>query len=50
VYTSLVLALTAVVVIPLVALPSTRRFAVWCALAFAGLFGWAMPWLATLRQ
>ena len=47
-YTSLVLALAAVVVIPTLVLPSVRRYAVAAAVLFAGLFGWAMPWLATL--
>jgi hypothetical protein len=47
-YTLIVVALTAVVVIPLMVVPAIRRYAVASALAFAALFGWAMPWLATL--
>lgn len=45
-YTLLVVALTAVVVIPALILP-VRRYALAGALAFALLFGWAVPWLAT---
>jgi hypothetical protein len=44
-YTLMVLALTAVVVIPALALP-IRRYALAAALVFAGLFGWGVPWLA----
>ena len=47
VYTLLVLALTAVVVIPSFAVPAVRRYSVAAALVFAASFGWAMPWLAT---
>jgi len=47
-YTFLVLALAAVVVIPTLVLPAVRRYAVAAAALFAALFGWAMPWLATL--
>lgn len=47
VYTALVLALTAVVVIPSFAVPAVRRYGVAAALVFAASFGWAMPWLAT---
>lgn len=47
VYTLLVLALTAVVVIPSFAVPAVRRLSVAAALVFAASFGWAMPWLAT---
>jgi hypothetical protein len=46
VYTLLVLALTAVIVIPAIAIPAIRRFALFGALIFAIAFGWAMPWLA----
>jgi hypothetical protein len=49
-YTLIVVALTAVVVIPMLALPLLRRAAVGGAVVFAALFGWAMPWLATLRD
>lgn len=45
-YTFLVLALTAVVVIPTLILPAVRRYSVIAALLFVALFGWAMPWLA----
>jgi len=48
VYTLLVLALTAVFVIPSFAVPAVRRYSVAAALVFAASFGWAMPWLATL--
>lgn len=44
-YTLLVLALTAVVLIPALVLP-LRRYAVGSALVFVALFAWAMPWLA----
>lgn len=47
-YTLLVLALTAVAVIPAFALPATRRYAIGAGIVFAALFGWAMPWVATL--
>lgn len=45
-YTLLVVALTAVMVIPTLILP-LRRYALAGGLAFAVLFGWAVPWLAT---
>ena len=48
IYTAMVLALTAVIVIPTLALPALRRRALAGALIFAAAFGWAMPWLATL--
>lgn len=48
VYTLLVVALTAVVVIPAFAVPAMRRYALIGALIFVAAFGWAMPWLATL--
>lgn len=48
VYTSLVLALTAVIVIPTVAVPAVRGYALAGGIICAGAFGWAMPWLATL--
>jgi hypothetical protein len=47
-YTLIVVALTAVVVIPLLVVPAIRRYALVAAVVFAALFGWAMPWLATL--
>ena len=47
-YTLLVIALTAVLVIPAFAVPVIRRYAFAGAVLFAVLFGWAMPWLATL--
>jgi hypothetical protein len=50
VYTVMVVALAAVVVIPMFVLPALRRPAIAAALAFAALYGWAMPWLATLRD
>ena len=48
VYTAMVIALTAVVVIPTLAVPAVRRYAFVAGAVFAGAFGWAMPWLATL--
>jgi hypothetical protein len=45
VYTVLVLALTAVLVIPAMLWP-WRAYALALAMAFAALFGWAVPWLA----
>lgn len=45
-FTSLVIALTAVLVIPTLLLP-LRRYALAGGVLFALLFGWAMPWLAT---
>ena len=48
VYTLLVVALTAVIVIPALAVPAARRYAVIGGAMFAATFGWAMPWLATL--
>jgi len=47
-YTLIVLALTAVVVIPAFALPAVRRYAAAGAVVFAVAFGWALPWLASL--
>ena len=47
-YTLIVVALTAVAVIPLMVVPAVRRYVVIAGVAFAALFGWAMPWLATL--
>ena len=48
VYTAMVLALTAVIVIPALALPSVRRYALAGGAILAAAFGWAMPWLASL--
>ena len=48
VYTLIVVALTAVTVIPSVAVPAIRRYAFGGAVIFAAAFGWAMPWLAQL--
>ncbi len=50
IYTLLVVALTATIVIPMMAVPLLRRFAIGTAIVFAALFGWAMPWLAKLGQ
>lgn len=47
-FTLIVVALTAVSVIPLLIVPSARRIVAMSALLFAAAFGWAMPWLATL--
>lgn len=48
VYTSMVLAIAAAVVIPMLALPAVRRYAILAGIVFAVAFGWALPWLATL--
>ncbi len=50
VYTLLVIALTAVIFIPTVAVPSVRRYAIAAAAVFAASFGWAVPWLAQLGK
>lgn len=49
-YTSMVLALAAALVIPALALPAVRRYAIVAGIVFAVAFGWAMPWLATLAR
>ncbi len=48
VYTVMVLALAAVVVIPTLAVPAVRRYALVGGVILVAAFGWAMPWLATL--
>jgi hypothetical protein len=48
VYTLLVVALTAVIIIPTIAVPAIRRIAFVGALIFVVAFGWAVPWLAQL--
>jgi hypothetical protein len=48
VYTLLVVALTAVIVIPTIAVPAIRRIAFVGAVIFVIAFGWAVPWLAQL--
>jgi hypothetical protein len=45
-YTLLVVALTAVILIPSIAVPAVRRYALAAGLIFLVAFGWAMPWLA----
>lgn len=45
-YTLIVIALTAVAVIPSLAVPAVRRTAFAGALIFVAAFGWALPWLA----
>lgn len=47
-FTLILIAITAVVVIPLIALPALRRAAIVAAVVFALAFGWGMPWLARL--
>jgi hypothetical protein len=47
-YTLIVVALTAVLAIPALAVPSVRRYCIAGALLFVALFGWALPWLAEL--
>ena len=49
-YTLFVVALAAVIAIPMLALPLLRRPVIIGAIVFAASFGWAMPWLATLRD
>lgn len=46
VYTVLVVALAAVLVIPALALPAVRAYALAAAALFVVVFGWVMPWLA----
>jgi hypothetical protein len=46
IYTLIVIASAAVITIPLLAVPALRMVAVIVAVAFAVLFGWALPWLA----
>lgn len=48
VYTLLVVALAAVLVIPTLILPAIRTYALAAAAVFVLLFGWALPWLAAL--
>jgi len=45
-YTLLVVALTAVILMPTIAVPAVRRYALAAGLIFLVAFGWAMPWLA----
>jgi hypothetical protein len=47
-YTLIVMALTAVMVIPTFAVPSIRRFALIGGVVFVVAFGWGVPWLAEL--
>ncbi len=47
-YTLIVIALTAVIVIPAFVVPSVRRYAAAGALVFVAAFGWALPWLASV--
>ena len=49
-YTLIVVALTAVLVIPALAVPTVRRYCVAGALLFVVLFAWVMPWLAELGR
>jgi hypothetical protein len=48
VYTLMVLALTAVAVIPAMAAAPVRRPAIIAGVLFAAAFGWGLPWLAQL--
>jgi hypothetical protein len=48
VYTAMVLALTAVAVVPAMAVPAVRRPALVAGALFAVAFGWGLPWLAQL--
>jgi hypothetical protein len=45
-YTLIVVALTAVIVMPTLVVPAVRRWCVVGALVFVVAFGWVMPWLA----
>ena len=47
-YTLLIVALTAALVLPTLAVPAIRRYALAGGMVFVVLFGWAMPWLASL--
>ena len=47
-YTLLIVALTAALVAPTLAVPAIRRYALAGGIVFVVLFGWAMPWLASL--
>jgi hypothetical protein len=47
IYTLIVVALAAVMIIPAIAVPMLRRYALIGGIVFVALFGWAMPWLAT---
>ena len=45
-YTLIIVALTAVVVMPTLVVPAVRRWCVVGAVVFVVAFGWVMPWLA----
>jgi hypothetical protein len=47
-YTLLVVAITAVLAIPTVAVPAVRKYAVAVAVVLLAAFGWLMPWVAQL--
>ena len=47
-YTLLVVAIAAVLVIPTLAVPAVRKFALAAALVLLAAFGWLMPWVAQL--
>jgi hypothetical protein len=47
-YTLLVTAITAVLVIPALALPAVRTYALAAAIVLLAAFGWLMPWVARL--
>jgi hypothetical protein len=47
-YTLIVVALTAVLVIPALAVPAVRRWVAVAGVVFVLCFGWALPWLAEL--
>lgn len=50
VYTLIVAALTAVLVLPALAVTSVRRWCVAGALVFVVAFGWVVPWLAAAES
>jgi hypothetical protein len=47
-YTLLVVAFTAVLVIPALAFPAARKYAAASAVVLLAAFGWLMPWMAQL--
>jgi hypothetical protein len=47
-YTLLVMAITAVLVIPTLAVAAVRKYALFAAMVLLVVFGWVMPWVAQL--
>jgi hypothetical protein len=48
IYTVMVIAITVIIVLPIVAIPSIRRPVGVFALVLLVVFGWVLPWVATL--